>query len=286
MSIPHRSFGSKPDQVSAIALGGVTAMGLSRNEAEALLKQCLDAGLNYVDVAPTYGDAEDVLGPVVKPHRDRTFIACKTTERSAEGAQRELDSSLTKMQTDHFDLYQLHSIASIEDVEKAFALGGAMEVLLKARDAGKVRYLGFSAHNEEAGLLALEKFDFDSILTPLNFFSFNRGGYGQRLVPRAREKGCAVMSLKAMARRAWPEGATRWSQNTWYEPFQDKNLAELALRWALCTLEADVAMPPGDPTQFQWALEFGQRLAPLTELQLQTLADFEPDEKPLFPLPG
>lgn len=284
MKIPKRAFGSKPDQVSAIALGGVVGMGMSCEEASSVVGRSLDAGVNYFDIAPSYGDAEVVLGPVLAPHRASIFLACKTTERSREGSQRELESSLRQLQTDHFDLYQLHALSSLEDVDRVFGPDGAMETFLAAREKGQVRYIGFSAHSEEAALAALERFRFDSVLFPLNYFTYTRAGFGVKLFAKAKSLGAAVLSIKSMARRGWPEGAARWSRNTWYEPIQDRALSETALRWALFTLGVDVAVPPGDPSLYEWALEFAQRLKAPSPEELGRLADFEPEERPLFPL--
>lgn len=240
--------------------------------------------MTYFDVAPTYGDAEEKMGPGIEPIRDRVFLACKTTDRTAEGARAELERSLIRLRTDRFDLYQLHALSNSEDVERAFGPDGAMETVVRARREGKVRYLGFSAHDEDAAVLALERFDFDSVLVPLNYFAYTRGGFGRRLVPMARERNCALLALKAMARRAWSEGAVRWSQNTWYEPIEDEALSEAALRWTLFELGATAAVPPGDPRLFERALRMAPSLGPLAEDQLRLLETHEPAERPLFPL--
>ncbi|MEJ5171454.1 MAG: aldo/keto reductase [Fimbriimonadales bacterium] len=284
MSIESRSFGNKPDRLSIIGLGGVVLMGMSHQEAAAACRRAFEAGVTYFDVAPTYGDAEEKMGPGIEGLRESLFLACKTTDRTAEGARAELERSLKRLRTDRFDLYQLHALSSREDVERAFGPGGAMETFLRARDEGKVRYLGFSAHDEDAALEALRRFDFDSILVPLNYFAYTRGGFGQRLVPEARAKGCAILALKAMARRAWPEGAERWSQNTWYEPIADEAVSEAALRWTLFELGATAAIPPGDPALFERALRLAPGLGPLSPEQRRALEQFDEGERPLFPL--
>ncbi|MCX7800853.1 MAG: aldo/keto reductase [Fimbriimonadales bacterium] len=284
MSIEQRAFGRHADRLSIVGLGGVVLMGQSAEEAAATCARAFEAGVTYFDVAPSYGDAEEKMGPAVAGFRDRIFLACKTTDRTAEGSRAELERSLARLRTDRFDLYQLHALSSLEDVRRAFAPGGAMETFLRAREEGKVRYLGFSAHDEDAAVAALELFDFDSVLVPLNFFAYTRGGFGGRLVPMARGRGCALLALKAMARRAWPEGAERWSQNTWYEPIEDEVLSEAALRWTLFELGATAAVPPGDPRLFERALRLAPSLGPLSEEQRRLLESHEPTERPLFPL--
>jgi aryl-alcohol dehydrogenase-like predicted oxidoreductase len=284
MGFEQRRFGRHPDRLSLLGLGGVVLMGQSHEEAAATCRRAFEAGVIYFDVAPTYGDAEEKMGPGIEPFRDSIFLACKTTERTADGARAELERSLLRLRTDRFDLYQLHALSSLEDVDRAFGPGGAMKTFPRAREEGKVRYLGFSAHDEDAALAALERFDFDSILVPLNFFAYTRGGFGQRLVPIAQERGCALLALTAMARRAWPEGAERWSQNTWYEPIEDPALSEAALRWTLFELGATAALPPGDPRLFELALSLAPILGPLTPEQRRLLEQHEPSERPLFPL--
>src|SRR5207247_828287 len=149
--------------------------------------------------------------------RDRVFLACKTGKRAKEEANAELRRSLQNLQTDHFDLYQLHGITTKEDVEKAFGPGGAMEAFVEAREAGLVRYLGFSAHSVEAALSAMDRFDFDSALFPINFVTYYAGHFGPQIVAKAQEKGVGRLALKSMARTNWKEGQPHTHPNCWYE---------------------------------------------------------------------
>ena len=121
-------------------------------------------------------------------------------ERTAEGAQAEMEESLRLLKTDHFDLYQLHSLQSVEDdVNAVFAPGGAMETIVRARDEGKIRYIGFSAHTEEAALAAMEQFDFDSVLFPINYFAWNSDGFGSTLFLAGRSTALAVLAFNTIA---------------------------------------------------------------------------------------
>ncbi|NBT19640.1 MAG: aldo/keto reductase [Proteobacteria bacterium] len=160
----YRTLGQTGQKLSVIGFGGIVVTETPQDEANRLVASAVARGVNYFDVAPSYGDAEDRLGPALRPHRDGVFLACKTGMRDAVGARAELESSLAKMHTDHFDLYQLHAMTKMEDVETVLGPGGAMETFLRARDEGKVKYLGFSAHSTEAAVALLDRFPFDSVL--------------------------------------------------------------------------------------------------------------------------
>src|SRR5210317_1837909 len=162
--IEKRALGKTGEMLSMIGFGGIVVDKATTEQAASRVKEAIDFGINYFDVAPSYGNAEEMLGPALEPYRKDVFLACKTGERKKEGARRELEQSLKYLRTDHFDLYQLHSVTSLEDVDTIFSKGGAMETFLEARDEGKVRLLGFSAHSVEAAMALMDRFDFDTIL--------------------------------------------------------------------------------------------------------------------------
>ena len=166
---PKRQYGRTKEKLSIIGFGGMVVKDVTPKEAANFVAEAVDRGVNYFDVAPYYGNAQQRLGPALKPYRQKCFLACKTLERDAAGAAKELKQSLKLLKTDYFDLYQLHALTDVEEVEQAFGPGGAMETILKAKEDGKIRYIGFSAHSEEAAHAAMDRFDFDSILFPLSF---------------------------------------------------------------------------------------------------------------------
>ena len=177
--IERRVLGRTGEKLSVIGFGGIIVMKQTPEEAREYVAEAVDRGINYFDVAPSYGNAEERLGPALAPHRGKVFLACKTGQRGGAEAEKELENSLKLMQTDHFDLYQLHAITKVaEDVERVFQPGGVMERLVKAREAGKIRFLGFSAHSEEAARAAMERFAFDTILFPFNFSTWVNGRFG------------------------------------------------------------------------------------------------------------
>jgi aryl-alcohol dehydrogenase-like predicted oxidoreductase len=260
-----RAYGDTGISLSIIGFGGIVVKGAEPDEARRRVQEAFDRGINYFDVAPSYGDAEEKLGPALVGLRDDVFLACKTTKRTKDEAAAELRASLTRLQTDRFDLYQLHAVSSVEEAKTCLAPGGALEAFLEARNAGLVRYLGFSAHSAEAAVYLMDNFDFTSLLFPFNYVTFHKGEFGPQVMEKAQEKGVARLALKAMARRPWEEGADRSiAQNTWYEPHTDSGDGELALRWTL-SLPITAAVPPGDPTLFFRALDFAERFRPLSD---------------------
>jgi predicted aldo/keto reductase-like oxidoreductase len=235
---------------------------------------------------PTYGNAQERLGPALKPFRDKCFLACKTTQRDAAGAKAELEASLRMLQTDHFDLYQLHAITTLDEVEQIFAKGGAMETFLKAKDDGKVRYLGFSAHSEEAANAALDHYDFDSILFPLSFPLWLKEGFGPSVHQRAQKANRGILALKAMAHQKWPESMKReersWKK-TWYEPFDDIDKVSLSLRFT-SHLPVHAMIPPGQWDLFKLAVKLAQSgaLTPLNENEREIIRVIAMDSDPIF----
>src|SRR5579884_2983089 len=230
-----RPYGNTGEELSILSFGGIVVTDVSPQQADAYVGEAIDRGVNYFDVAPAYGNAEERLGPALAPYRDKVFLACKTAKRDAAGAREELERSLARLQTDRFDLYQLHALTTDDDIDQVFGAGGAMETFLQARDEGKVRYLGFSAHSVEAALAAMERFDFDSLLFPFNFVSYEIAGFGPQVMEAAQARGVARLALKAMARGPWREGDPHRSEypKAWYEPFADRSDAEMALTYTL-----------------------------------------------------
>ena len=278
-----RPYGETGWDLSVVGFGGIIVMDVTPGEAEGYVGEAVERGVNYFDVAPSYGNAEERLGPALKPYRDSVFLACKTGRRDAVGAQQELDRSLSLMQTDHFDLYQLHAITSDEDVQQAFGPAGAMETFLKARDQGKVKHLGFSAHSVHAALAALAQFPFDSVLFPFNFVTFEQAGFGPQVLEAAQQRGAARLALKGMARGPWREGDPNKSEypKAWYEPLAHRAEATMALRYTL-SLPVTAAIPPGDIRLFRLACDIADNFTPLTALELEAVKAKAAAEQPLF----
>ena len=265
--LPQRDYGKKGVKLSLVGFGGIIVMNAESDHASRTVAQAVERGVNYFDVAPSYGNAEERLGPALETHRKNCFLACKTGQREAAKAKEELAKSLERLRTDYFDLYQLHGITDLHnDVDVAFGIGGAMEVLIAAKRSGRARHLGFSAHSVEAALAAMDRYDFDSILLPINFATFYAGNFGPTVLAKAKEKGLSVLALKAMARQKWPDDAPERQQypKCWYQPLTDPKEQELALRFTL-SQPITAALPPGEEALFWRAVEIAGAFKPLTE---------------------
>ncbi len=187
------------------------------------------------------------------------------------------------MRTDHFDLYQLHALTTMEEMEQALGPDGALEAFTEARDAGLIRYIGFSAHSVETALAAMDRFDFDSILFPTNYVLYHQAEFGPQVVERARQKGVGRLALKAMARTQWAEGQPKAFSKTWYEPISEPHEAELALRFTL-SQPITAAIPPGEAVLYRMALEFGERFRPLEPHELDEVRSRAAGLAPIFRL--
>ena len=270
--LPRRRYKDGID-LSIIALGGIVVCGLTQVEASRRVAVAYDRGVNYFDCAPSYfnGEAETKLGEALRPYRNKVFLAEKTMSRDAKGAREELERSLQRFHTDHVDLYQFHAVSSMDDVDKILAAGGAAETFFAAKKEGKVRHVGFSAHNAPAALRLMDALELDSVLFPVNVNAWENGGFGPQILAKAKAKGMARMALKALAFGKWPAGmkeSDRKYPKCWYEPIDDREMARLALRFTL-NQEVTAAVPPGDERIFDLALELAS--APLPELSVAEL---------------
>ncbi|MEJ2702124.1 MAG: aldo/keto reductase [Sedimentisphaerales bacterium] len=283
-TLPRREYGQTGVKLSIIGLGGIVVKDAEQQHANRVVAEAFERGVNYFDVAPTYGDAELKLGPALEPYRKKVFLACKTTERRREGASEELRESLKRLRTDHLDLYQLHAITDVKkDVDVAFAKGGAMEVFVEAKKQGQVRYLGFSAHSEEAALAAMERYDFDSILFPVNFATFFKGEFGPRVIATAKSKGLAILALKALARQRWPQNdpSRKKYPKCWYQPLTQRDEAKLGLYFTL-SQPVTAAIPPGEESLFRMALDLAMSFKPLSTRELETAKQTAGPLNPVF----
>jgi aryl-alcohol dehydrogenase-like predicted oxidoreductase len=282
--VEQREYGATGRSLSVLGFGGVLLVGLDQPESNRLVSEAIGRGVTYFDVAPSYGrdqETEKRLGPALKPNRDRVFLACKSGDRTAAGARAELERSLRHLETDHFDLYQLHAVSSLEEVARVFGPGGAMETLVAAKQEGLIRHIGFSAHSAEAAVAAMDLYSFESVLFPVNFVTWYSGNFGRQILEKAQERSVARLALKAMARTQWRNASHPSLPNCWYEPLTDRETASLALRWTL-SKPITAAIPPGDPTLFRMALDIVENYSPITEAEEQQLRRLALDLEPIF----
>jgi len=273
-------------ELSVIGFGGIVVVGMQQQQANNIVAEAFDRGINYYDVAPSYGkgEAEEKLGPALRAYRDRVFLACKTQQRDALAAQKELEQSLKRLHTDHLDLYQLHAVSTMKDVEQILAPGGAAEMFLKARKQGKVRFLGFSAHSAQAALALMDRFQFDSVLFPVNYVCHAEGNFGPQILAKAKAKGVSRLALKALALTRWPEGLERSRRShpkCWYQPIDDPELARKALSYTLAQ-EITAAIPPGDERLFRMAMDVAPGVTPMSAADQTKLLDSAKGITPIF----
>lgn len=284
--LEKRSLGKTGEMLSMIGFGGIMVRDLSPDASSAAVKMAIDAGINYFDIAPAYGNAEVMLGPALEPYRKNIFLACKTGKRKREESRKDLENSLKVLRTDHLDLYQFHAVTTLEDVKTLLGKGGAMETFLEARSEGKIRYIGFSAHSVEAAMAMMDGFDFDTILFPVNFATWYAGNFGPQVLARAQEKKMGILAIKAMAKRPWPEGAdqSRYPR-CWYEPFTDEENIRMGLRFTL-SHPVTSALTAGDTELFRKALGQKDHLEPLTKAEVEAIKAGSIKGEPIFTYPS
>ncbi len=280
--LEKRSLGKTGEMLSMIGFGGIVVMNATPAEASEAVKAAIEAGVNYFDVAPSYGDAEIKLGPALEPYRKDVFLACKTGMRTKAESRKELEQSLKNLRTDHLDLYQHHAVTTLEEVDAILGPGGAMETFTEARAEGKIRFIGFSAHSVEAAMALMDRSDFDTILFPFNYATWNAGNFGPQVLERAREKKMGILALKAMAKGPWKEGADRSGYpKCWYEPLTSVEDITMGLRFTL-SHPITAAIPPGEEKLFRQALSVAGNLKPLRKTELQSIKEKALKGVPLF----
>lgn len=242
--------------VSILGFGGIIVDQTEQSEANKYVAEAIDAGVNYFDVAPTYGNAQYILGPALKPYRKNVYLACKTEKRTKEDSQKHLYESLKALKTDYFDVYQFHSLDSEEDIKTVFSSGGAMETMQKAKQDGYIRNIGFTCHSEKAALQIMNYYDdFSTILFPVNWAYWLEKDIGSSALKAARERDMGVIAIKGLAHRNWLEKEEKPYPKCWYKPiFDDDDLADLAFRFTL-SRDISLALSPGDIRMFRKALE-------------------------------
>jgi len=277
-----RVLGKTGRSLSVVGFGGIVVTDTDPKDAAAYVKEAIRRGINYFDVAPTYGNAEDRLGPALAPYRDGVFLACKTIKRTRREAAEGLKDSLQKLRTDHFDLFQMHGVSDMDEVAQILGPGGALEAFKEARDKGLIKHIGFSAHSEEAALALLDAFAFDSILFPFNFACWYEGGFGPKVLEAAKKKGVGILALKSLAKRSWGDGEKRAWPKCWYAPVDTKEEAALALRWTL-SQGVTAAVSPSHAELLWWMCDAAEKYKPISEKESAGLKKSAKGLKVIFP---
>jgi len=281
--LPKRLLGKTGFNVSIIGMGGIVVMDQEHDNARQIVLQAIEKGVNYFDVAPSYGDAELKLGPALKPFRKDVYLACKTGQRTYDIASAELKQSLRHLETDYFDVYQLHGLVDVErDVKVALGKDGAIRAFVEAKRNGIIRNIGFSAHTPAAAITAMNEFEFDTIMFPVNFSAHFNSNFETEVLALAARQNLGIIGIKAAARRKRQEKAAKVSYpKCWYEPFDDPEIVELALSWVL-SQSISLIIPPGEESLFRLCLKFAPHCGKLTVVQLKRLETIASADEPVF----
>jgi aryl-alcohol dehydrogenase-like predicted oxidoreductase len=235
--IEQAEFGRTGHHSSRILFGGAALARVSQEVADETLDVLLAHGVNHIDVASSYGEAEVRIRPWLQREPGRFFVATKGNQRTAAGAREELHRSLDRMGTDHVDLWQLHALADPIEWDVALSPGGALEAAVEARSQGLIRWIGVTGHGSQIAathLRSLDRFDFDSVLLPYNFVTMQNPYYAENfnaVYETCRERRIAVQTIKSIALRLW--SGREHTRTTWYEPLERQDDIDLAVWWAL-----------------------------------------------------
>ena len=283
--IAKRSLGKTGEKLSMIGFGGIVVMDESPGAASNIVAEAVDRGINYFDIAPSYGNAQERLGPALAPYRKNVFLACKTEGRMKDDSRKQLEESLRLLKTDHVDLYQFHALTKMKELDQVLGPGGAMETMEAARKEGKIRYIGFSVHSQETAVAAMDRYNFDTILFPVNWVLFTQAEFGPKILKRAQEKQMGILALKAMAKTVWPadQKQNHPEPKCWYQPAAFPDEASLGLRWTLGH-PITAAIPPGDERYFRLAMDVAQNYKPLEGHEEQALLSGGHGVEPIFHL--
>lgn len=280
-----RRFG-RTGHMSTVAIFGAAAFWeVDQAEADRAMESVVAAGVNHIDVAPSYGLAEERLGPWLARERDRFFLGCKTMERTRAGAAAELHRSLERLRVERFDLYQLHAVTSLEELDAVTRPGGALEAIVEARDTGLTRFVGITGHGVEVPavfLEALRRFDFDSVLFPLNFVQLANPEYrsnAEELLRVCTERDVGTMIIKSITRGPW--GDKPETHATWYRPFTEPGDIQRAVDFVL-SYDVTGICTAGDTHLLPLVLEACERFTPMSQAEREAMIATGASYEPLF----
>ncbi len=280
-----RRFGRSGHMSTVAIFGGAAFWEISQPEADKVMETVIEAGINHIDVAPSYGQAELRIGPWMPRERERFFLGCKTMERTREGAWAEMQKSLKLLQTKSFDLYQAHAVTTLEELDQVTMKGGALEAMIEAKQAGLTRYLGITGHGVDAPAIyleALRRFDFDSVLFPLNFVQMANPIYrknAEDLVAECVKKDVGMLVIKSITRGPW--GERQHTATTWYEPFAQAAEIQQAINFVLSYPVTGICTA-GDTHILPLVLQACQNYSELSNGEIENLIESGTHYQPLF----
>jgi len=278
-----RRLGKTEHMSSVISFGGAALWKITQAEADAAIELATEHGVNHFDVAPTYGQAEVRLGSWMEKHHKEVFLACKTRERSKARAWESMKRSLETLRVDYFDLYQFHGVDDLETLNVILGPGGALEAVLEARERGLVRHIGITGHRPFVHIEALNRFDFDTVLFPLNrVLAAHANDFNDfaPLLEITRQKDVGTIAIKAVAKRPWE--AAMHMYRTWYEPFDKQTEIDKSL-WYSLSQDITTAVMPGDLSLWPLVIDAAERFRALGIREQEEAVSQVRRYRPLFP---
>ncbi len=282
--LPRRPLGKTGVKLSVVGFPGLALADPDQEKCTAGVKDAFDRGVNYFDVAPAYGQGrcEVKLGIALQGiDRSKYFLSCKTKKRDAAGCRKELENSLRALKTDHLDLYQLHHLVRTSEAEQALGPDGAMTAILKAKEEGKIRFVGYSAHTTKSALAVMKGFRFDTVMFPINFVEFYNRGFGKEVLALAAEQGAGVLAIKPLSWGAWPKDAKR-SREWWYRTVEEPRDIELAMRFTLSQQPVAAGIPPSFLDLLDRTIEAAKKYAPLDATAVRQLEEMAATRDSIF----
>jgi aryl-alcohol dehydrogenase-like predicted oxidoreductase len=291
--VERRRLGRTGHQSSVAILGGAACWAASPDEAGAWLREALERGVNHLDIAPQYGEAESVVGPHLATRRESLFIAGKTLRANPDGVQEQFDNTRRLLHAEVLDLYQAHAVTTLEELDRR---SRALERILRLRDQGRTRFAGITGHDLDVPavfLEALRRFDLDTVMSPVYPALWARPEYrdaAEELLAVCQRRDIGVMAIKAVAHRPWGDGralgdAARWAIS-WYEPAGTDEDIDRGVRFALSTPGVHGFCTPGDMRMLPRVLGSAERFVPLSEAERLAAVDAMASTELIFPMPG
>ncbi|MEO8610844.1 MAG: aldo/keto reductase [Chloroflexota bacterium] len=270
-----RRLGRTNHMSSLVIVGAAAFSNSSQEEVSSVLDLAQSRGVNHIDVAPSYGHAESVVGPWLESRRDQFFVGCKTQQRDADSAWAELNQSFKLLRTDKFDLYQLHAVTSMDELERALRPGGAIETLKRAKDEGLTRYLGITGHGMDSPAVqfaALQRFDFDTVMFPIHPRLYADAKYradAEKLLDLCQQRDLGIQIIKSITRGAWGEMTKNY--HTWYQPYDRQDAITEGVRFALSQPGVAAVPSAGDTRLFPMVLNAADAFTPMSAAEQETL---------------
>lgn len=281
-----RRFG-RTGHMSTVAVFGAAAFWeITQEDADQVIESVIAAGINHIDVAPSYGQAEIRIGPWMPRARGRFFLGCKTMERTKAGAWKEMQESLKRLQTEAFDLYQCHAITTMEELDAVTMKGGALEAFVEARRAGLTKFIGITGHGADAPkiyLEALRRFDFDSVMFPLNFVQMANPEFrkhAEELIATCKAKDVGLLIIKSVTKAPW--GERQHTATTWYEPFDKSAEIQRAVNFVL-SQDVTGLCTAGDTRVLPLVIQACENFSRLSKDEMEEMIKSGGQFEPLFP---